>query len=440
MTTQRKLTIYQEFGTFLAQKRGLDALMVMMATISQEIVDADRATIYFYDEEKSLLWSKVGQGLDTRIEVGLNQGVAGITAAMQETQIVLDAKNDIRFNPEVDTLTGYVTRSILAIPLVGMNEKLLGVIQVINKHNNEYFNVDDANELLFLGEYAALIIENAMWNLKLQDEVDEKTKELQEINEHLEQRIQEELEKNIHKERLLAQQSRHAAMGEMIANIAHQWRQPIASIDMAINNLQLNHEMDTLSLDKATLVYDDIHRYTSFLVNTISDFSNFFAANKKAINFNLYEYINNAIKLLDAHLKTKKIDITVNADDLTLSSDGFPNEFAQVILNLVKNAADAYDNIEVDKKQIVISLSTIEISKILYNQVTIQDYAGGIPSTIMDKIFDSHFTTKESSEGTGIGLNMSKQIIECNMDGKLGVMNNDEGALFIIRLPKFSLH
>jgi C4-dicarboxylate-specific signal transduction histidine kinase len=417
--------------------------MDMMATISRNIVHADRCTIYFFDNTTQKLWSKVGQGLHERLEIPLRVGVAGITGSTKEVQIVIDAKNDLRFDSTIDDQTGYKTKTVLALPLLNDKNQLLGVIQVINKENNQIFTLDDANELMILAEYATLIIENALWNDKLQEEVTQKTKELKDINKHLEKRVKEEVAKNSQKERLLSQQSRHAAMGEMIANIAHQWRQPIASIDMAINNLQLKHEMEMLTLDNATPIYEDIHRYTSYIVNTITDFRNFFANDKSAKNFNLYKYTKNAIKLLAAALKTSNIAINIHTEDKTLSCDGFANEYAQVVLNIVKNAIDIYqekqDQLDQDQFKIDITISQHINSETAYNSITIQDYAGGIPNEIINHIFDSYFTTKGETDGTGIGLNMSKQIIENSMDGILIAFNQNGGACFEIRLPVYEV-
>ncbi|KAB7887895.1 ATP-binding protein [Poseidonibacter ostreae] len=265
---------------------------------------------------------------------------------------------------------------------------------------------------------------------KVNESLEEKSIELKELNENLEHRVINEISKRQRQEDLLIQQSKLASMGEMIGNIAHQWRQPLNALGLVIQNIQLTYMMGDLddkfvekSVEKANLL-------TSTMSKTIDDFRNFFKPNKEITEFSLDASIKNSLSLISSTFEYNGITI-----DYKISKDikvmGFPNEFSQVILNILTNSKDAL----VDKK-ITNAKVLIEIKKSnKYACVSIKDNAGGIPLSIIEKIFEPYFTTKEEGKGTGIGLYMSKIIIEKNMNGKLFVNNTKEGAEFTVSVP-----
>ncbi len=262
------------------------------------------------------------------------------------------------------------------------------------------------------------------------DELENKSKQLKELNDNLENIVIEEISKRQTQEELLIQQSKLASMGEMIGNIAHQWRQPLNAIGLVIQNIQVSYMMEELddkfmekSVNKANLL-------TSTMSKTIDDFRNFFKPNKEISEFSLDSSIKNSLSLIGSTFDYHEIDIEYNVDE-DIKVIGFANEFSQVILNILTNSKDAFT-----EKKIIDSKVTLEIQKSeKYGAVIIKDNAGGIPKNIIEKVFEPYFTTKEEGKGTGIGLYMSKIIIEKNMKGKLSVNNTEDGAEFTISIP-----
>lgn len=251
---------------------------------------------------------------------------------------------------------------------------------------------------------------------------------LKEQEDILQIKIQEALAENIKQLEILQQQNKMASMGEMMGAIAHQWRQPLNIISTSIQNLKYDfiegklnekHYIDEFILKNKKTI--------KFMSKTIDDFRSFFRVDKEKTNFDVKETIESVVSMLIAQLNNHNITLEIQGD--TFISYGLPNEFQQVILNLINNAKDALLEKEVQNAQIKITLSQPNI-------ITIQDNAGGIENAIMQRVFEPYFTTKDQGKGTGMGLYMSKMIIEDNMNGKLEVANVDDGAFFIIHLNK----
>ena len=251
-------------------------------------------------------------------------------------------------------------------------------------------------------------------------------------------KITKEMKNSLEKENLLIQQSKMATMGEMIGNIAHQWKQPLSIISMSNGLIKINQEDNTFSTEKEL---DDavrnIDTSVKYLSTTIDDFRNFFSPDKQKKYFGLKETFDKACNLLNSQFKNYDIDIIKNIDNIELY--GYQNELLQVLINILKNAKDEFiKNNNKDKKIIVINAFE-EDNNII---IKIKDNAGGIPSEIIDKIFDAYFSTKDKS-ATGIGLYMSNQITQ-SMNGKLLVSNVEyiyenisyKGAEFTIYLKR----
>lgn len=268
-------------------------------------------------------------------------------------------------------------------------------------------------------------------NSMLEEKVAERTKELAEINKTLDHRVFEEISKRRDQEQLLIQQSRFAAMGEMIGNIAHQWRQPLNALALLLQNIAISYEMERL--DKALIqrVNDKGMLLINTMSTTIDDFRNFFKPNKEKELFNVETYIEKTLRMISGSFKNALIDIRFDLKS-DLEVYGYPNEFSQVMLNILNNAKDALVERNVQERYIFIE----SFSDASFAYIRISDNAGGIEQDVMAKIFDPYFSTKEEGKGTGIGLYMSKVIIETNMQGKLFVQNSDQGAIFSIRLKR----
>lgn len=246
------------------------------------------------------------------------------------------------------------------------------------------------------------------------------------FSETLEQQVVEQTRQNVEQERLLIEQSRNATMGEMIRNIAHQWRQPLSTVALAVQNIRDDFkELNKEALDKDV---DTALRCVMHMSETIDDFRNFFRSDKAKVLFNLHLATVESIRLLDATMDNAGIKVSSSGDQ-ALQAIGYNNEFSQVMLNLLANATDALVENKIAQGRIAIELSSNEDSGI----VMIRDNAGGIPEEIMGKIFDPYFTTKIS--GSGIGLYMSKIIIEKHMGGSITCRNTAEGAEFTVSIP-----
>lgn len=261
-------------------------------------------------------------------------------------------------------------------------------------------------------------------------------KELEILNLNLSDKVKEEIKKNEENTKKLIQQSRLAQMGEMISMIAHQWRQPLTAISATTNNLLLKMMIEqNVDKDYFKKELDLITDYSQHLSVTIDDFRNFFKSNKIKNDFLIEEIILKSINIIKTSLKANNIELVQNFD-CKLIINSFSAEIQQVILNILKNSEDILVEKNLENKKISINTQKINENDKELAQITICDNGGGVNEKIIDKIFDPYFSTKNEKDGTGLGLYMSKIIISDHCKGSLEVHNNDEGAVFTIKLPK----
>jgi signal transduction histidine kinase len=231
------------------------------------------------------------------------------------------------------------------------------------------------------------------------------------------------------KEQMLIQQSRQAAMGEMIGNIAHQWRQPLNVLGLYTQSLGAFYGQPSFNkefLDDSITKSMEVIKHMS---KTIDDFRDYFKPEKEKVDFYVIKSIKNSLSLLEGNFQNPKITIEfIEYDNPTIN--GYQNEFAQVFLNILNNARDAIIEREIVDARVIITICSENGSAV----VTVADNAGGIPDEVINKVFDPYFTTKGPQSGTGVGLFMSKTIIEKNMGGRLTVRNSDAGAEFRIEV------
>ncbi len=273
-----------------------------------------------------------------------------------------------------------------------------------------------------------------------------KYKELKEENKALKLKIKNEIEEKRTLQTILIQESKMAEMGTMLGAIAHQWKQPLNIVALVIQKLALIHQRGFLKDSDIVETTDKILKQVYFMSNTIDDFRDFFKPNKEKIQFKLSDIIENIVNLLSVQLKNYLIEVRIFKDE-NLKDDilGYPNEFKQVVLNILNNSKDAIiENIGIDSYIIQYIDITINDNK-EFIIIEFQDYAGGIKETIIDKIFDNYFSTK-TNNSMGIGLFITKSIID-KMSGTIFVENKindkidinnglDKGALFKIMLKK----
>jgi len=264
----------------------------------------------------------------------------------------------------------------------------------------------------------------------------ESRNELEHLNENLQVKIKSEIEQKLkkereanEKERILVHQSKMASMGEMIGNIAHQWRQPLTQLSSILINLKLSYDRDKLSREKFHKKIQESNEQILFMSKTIDDFRNFFASQKHKKRYRISSVLHNVRKLMGASLKNNDIVLTIEIEE-DFEIEGFSNEIAQAFLNILNNAKDILIEREIQDANITIKAFTQDNR----NTITIEDNAGGIDIDPIEKIFEPYFSTKHAKSGTGIGLYMTKTIIEKNNHGTIEVSNGLHGALFTITL------
>ncbi len=277
----------------------------------------------------------------------------------------------------------------------------------------------------------------------LSDIVTKKTKEYQELAQQLEYKVNKEVIKNREKDQIMYQHARLAAMGEMIGNIAHQWRQPLNALTVLIQSFGVKSMTGNLTQEFIDQQVKEGLRLANQMSNTIEDFKNFFSPRKEREYFGVVEALKETLDLVELFLKDEHIDIQLIAKE-EIRVYGYANEFSQVILNLLNNARDnfKYKNMQKNRRIVIRIERKTDPEPMVF--ITFTDNGGGVDEHIIDRIFEPYFTTKHKSTGTGIGLYMSKQIIEKQMHGFMTVknitskMHTDKTyrcAQFIISIP-----
>jgi len=296
--------------------------------------------------------------------------------------------------------------------------------------------------VFFLSIIISLILINNFKDLhkSLETKIADKTKELRVLNNSLERRIKTEVENSRKKDQIMFAQARLASLGEMLQNIAHQWRQPLGALTMIIQSFQSKFLSGKLNEEFVDSRVEDAGVLAKNMSETLEDFRTFFDPNKSHKSFSIKKVIDKSIDLTKYQLEKDGVEVSFTMQE-DIKIYGFENELTHVILNLINNSKDALNENNIEKKQIRIIVKTTQNSVI----INVIDNAGGIKSDIMTKIFDPYFTTKHKSIGTGIGLYMSKQMVEKHMNGKISCKNMQhkmgkneltDCAMLIIEIPK----
>ncbi len=245
-------------------------------------------------------------------------------------------------------------------------------------------------------------------------------------------RLKNEINKNLANEKLLNEQSKNASLGEMIGNIAHQWRQPLSAITTVASAIQLNNRLDTLEKNDIEKNMQIVINKANYLSETINTFRNFLKEDKETKDFVLENLIKKSIEIIGATLKDHHIKLLMNIDyENTTRLIGVESELSQVIINIINNAKDILISKNIETPWIKLDLLKSE-KRIT---ITIEDNAGGMDKEVLPKIFDPYFTTKHQSQGTGLGLHMSYRIVTKSFRGNLYAKNTNNGAKFFIELP-----
>jgi len=308
----------------------------------------------------------------------------------------------------------YATFSVVIITTVTLY--LTHINLGIFTTDNEIDNLINLN-FYFLSQMLLLLIIGTLF-----EERKKREQELKEI-------IQQELKKNEEHTLMMLQQSRLAQMGQVINMIAHQWRQPLNNLLLINEVLVYKYEKNKVTKKEIDKFHHDSTLQIKQMSGTIDDFRDFFQPRREKEHFLLNDIIEHLIEIVEPIFTSSEILLSFK-EEKELYTDGYPNELAQALLNILYNAKDAFIENPKEDKYINIQLKKVDKKIIL----TISDNAGGIPTDIIDDIFNPYFSTKKSLNGTGLGLYMSKMIIEKHMNGRLFALNNKEGATFTIEL------
>jgi len=255
--------------------------------------------------------------------------------------------------------------------------------------------------------------------------------QLESLNQSLEERINRALDQLRMKDRVMLAQGRQAAMGEMINNIAHQWRQPLNNLGLIVQNIKADYDCGTLTPEELANEVNKVMNTIIFMSQTINDFSDFFSTDNVKKIFCISHGLTKVIAMIEASLSMKSIQLIVEQQEEGIAVEGYFNEYNQVLLNLLSNAKDALLEQRVGQPVISVNIAREEGQAV----VRVKDNAGGIPEDIIGQIFDPYFTTKGQGKGSGVGLYMSKTIIQEHFCGTLTAANVDGGAQFTITTP-----
>jgi signal transduction histidine kinase len=361
----------------------------------------------------------------------INRNFAGVLNSINAIIYVSDLKNSeiifannyaiSKFGEIVGKATSVATKN--PMELEPFTQDLI-TYEYYNEVSNEWYAATDKKSVWMDGQGVKISI-----CLDISDRKSAEDK-LKEINERLQDMIDGAVAEVRKKDKLLIQQSKMAAMGEMIGAIAHQWRQPLNALGLMIQDLRLSYQLNDLNDEYMEKTTGDAMGQVRYMSKTIDDFRNFFRPDKPKAIFNIQETILDVLKIASSQLSNAKIEVITDLDKTALKVDGYENEFKQVVLNLITNAKDAIVEKINDGGKLEIGVSRDAKKAIL----TVTDNGGGIRDDVLEKIFEPYFTTKDQGKGTGIGLYMCKMIIEDNMNGSIFAFNVDDGARFQVEL------
>ena len=330
-----------------------------------------------------------------------------------------------------------------------IKEKIRKLMQgKIDYSHSQFRGIPKKGEPRFLEIYQArILLENrpaiigtlidVTQRIHFEEALQEKTSQLETLNKELEKRIEGELEKRRKQEQILVQQSKLAAMGEMVGAIAHQWRQPLTTVGVIIHKLKMAYRLNKLTAAMMDIYVKDAQEQIQFMSKTIDDFRNFFRPSKAKEFFPILKTVKEAISIVRSQLDNHSIHIRVQGDFTeSCQAYGYPNEFKQVLVNIFNNARNAIRDkcktglMNKNSGEIVVAVIPGD-QEVL---VKISNNGGNIPEKIMDRIFEPYFTTRETGNSMGIGLYMSKIIVENQMGGRIYGENLEDGVIFIIEL------
>jgi C4-dicarboxylate-specific signal transduction histidine kinase len=369
----------------------------------------------------------------TRLEISQKSKLLAVRALVESKLIVID---DIYDTPEhyfegtktIDKEIGYKSHSFLTVPLIhDQTGEAIGVLQLINKRTRDGFSpytLEDRKQVMNLSSFATMVILHTYSYLQKLSKINNN---LNLLNQDLHNQIDEEIRQNELKDRQLLQQSKMAAMGEMVDAIAHQWSQPLSVISTKVADLEITHQLDMIDNDYVDKFSDNLKHQIKHMTSTLGEFRSFFRPNKSSEAFLISKAIESTLFLVHDEFIKNEIKTEIKIID-EISLIGIENEFKHLILNVINNAKDAFNEHKTLNREIKFKLYNDNNYKVL----EISDNAGGIPNHVIDDIFKANVTTKGEGKGTGIGLYMSQHIAQKH-GGQLSVHNYNNGAVFCFK-------
>ena len=412
----------------IVRARDRETLFKNICRVAVEQGGFRMAWIGLIDEEsgmvKPVTWYGENNGYLDSIRVSVlevPEGMGPTGSAIRDSHYYIcnDFINDERTAPwhEKGLERGFLSSAAIALTL---KNKVIGALTIYAGETN-YF----CSRMIELLKQMATDISFALDNL---DHEERHRKAEIALHEETLERLRA-VEASREKDLQLVQQNRQAAMGEMIGNIAHQWRQPLNTLGLVIQEMPVIFECGRFSRDYLDERVAKTMAIIMHMSQTIDDFRNFFKPDKEKTTFKVSKEISKTLMLIESGFQEQQIRIEVNTSGDPVVY-GHPNEYSQVLLNILLNARDAFAKLKTDCPRVRIDLFTEDGKTV----VTIADNAGGIPDDVMGRIFDPYFTTKGPDKGTGVGLYMSKIIIEKNMNGRISARNLGNGAEFRIEI------
>ncbi|MDN5354641.1 MAG: hypothetical protein PWQ09_1397 [Candidatus Cloacimonadota bacterium] len=413
-------TVIYNISNAVNETEDLAQLLLKIREYLGRIIDTKNFYVAMYNEETNTISLPYHQ--DTKDNIDEFPAGKTLTAYVinHNTSLFLKQKEieEMR-NKGIIEIIGTLSKVWMGVPLK-IENKIIGVVSVQSYENENAYTQKDREVLEFVSEQIAL----AITRKKNQDELRRTYEQLKQLNKDLQTKVDNTVQQLREKDHLLIMQSRQAAMGEMIGNIAHQWRQPLTAVSAIVQDIEdawEYNELDAAYLNKSV---NKAMEQLQFMSRTIDDFRNFFQPNKEKANFNAKDIIEKTISFISKSFVHNQIKLEANLEDVTIY--GFENEYSQVVLNILNNAKDAIKENNVHGGTVKLELTKNNGA----SQLVICDDGGGIPQKNITRIFDPYFTTKEQGKGTGIGLYMSKMIVENNMGGKIEAYNVKAGACF----------
>ena len=252
--------------------------------------------------------------------------------------------------------------------------------------------------------------------------------QLNNLNKSLEQRIDEAVIENSKQQALMIHQNRLSQLGEMVSMIAHQWRQPLSALSVWVSNLSFIVKSGNYTNEEVEQIESKIKNILIHLSETIDEFKNYYKTNNRKVDFNLKKSIEDTLIITNSSISSSNVKLNLELED-DIKIFGFENQLKQVLVALISNSVDASNNSDIKRIDIYSKLNENEV------EIYVEDYAGGIPEKIKNKVFDPYFSTKTDLNGSGLGLYMAKMIIEKSFNGTINFTNSEKGTIFVLKFP-----